>query len=117
MVESQHVSRPGGEQILVIEHEGETYEVEKVSYQKDVDGELVDVEEYRLDENDEPVPVEVADEVERANGADVDDDRPDYEEAETCEECEQPVWNSEDHAADCSQYPDDQDDELDEPVV
>lgn len=71
MAQSQRVSRPGNEQYLRIEHDGETYEAEKVSYQKDVDGELVTVEEYRLE--DEDVPAEVVAEVDRANGADQED--------------------------------------------
>lgn len=80
MATTQKVSRPGNEQYLVVEHAGETYEAEKQHFQREVDGELVDVEEYRLDEDRADVPADVQEAVDEANGAleeDEDDDRPD----------------------------------------
>lgn len=68
MAHSQEVSRPGNVQVLYVEHEGEEYEAEKKRYQTEVDGEIVEVEEYRLDEyDDEEIPDEVAAEVEEIN--------------------------------------------------
>lgn len=77
MADSHRVCRPDNEQILQITHDGETYEAERLSYRTDVDGEIVDAEEYRLEEDDEDVPDEVLAEVEAANeelAPDVDDD-------------------------------------------
>lgn len=84
MAQSQRVSRPGNEQYLVIEHDGETYEAEKKQFQREVNGELEDVEEYRLDADREDVPDAVVATVDAENGDDVDgadqeddgDDRP-----------------------------------------
>lgn len=67
MAQSQRISRPGNEQYLQITHDGDEYEAERLSYRKDVGGEVVDVEEYRLEEADEDVPDEVVAEVDRVN--------------------------------------------------
>lgn len=76
MAHSQEVSRPGGVQYFVIEHDGETYEARKETYQVEVDGELEEVEQYRMPDEvpDEEIPVEVAEEIDRVNGVDDDED-------------------------------------------
>lgn len=66
MAHSQEVSRPGNDQYLVVEHDGAKYEAEKHEFQREQNGELVDVEEYRLGDDD--APAEVVEEIERANG-------------------------------------------------
>lgn len=94
MAQTQRVSRPGGVQLLLVEHDGESYEAEKKQFQREVDGELEDVEEYRLEDDVEDVPDEVVAAVDAVNGdADEDvqeesgDDRPDDAGEELPDQC------------------------------
>jgi hypothetical protein len=98
MAHSQEVSRPGGEQYLVVEHDGAQYEAKKEPFQERVDGELVEREEYVLEHDPEEIPFPVVAEVDRANGAGDDGDRRDDKDGDRCayvkddsERCELPA--------------------------
>jgi len=104
MTQSQEVSRPGGAQYLVVEHDGAEYEAKKERFQERVDGELVEREEYVLEDDAEDVPDAVVAEVDRANGAGDDGDRRDDQGDERCayvkddgERCELPATGDDEY--------------------
>lgn len=67
MAQSQEVSRPGNEQYLIVKHDGDEYEAKKQRFQRELNGELRTVEEYRPVGDDEDWPDEVVAEVRQAN--------------------------------------------------
>jgi len=69
MVDSQMVSREGGEQYLVVEHDGEEYEARLRTVIREIDGEEQEVDEYKLSEldEDESYPTAIEKEVKDTN--------------------------------------------------